>query len=49
MPILDYLVQNDSSTGQFFRDARLDRFSCHFGSRSEFTDNVKPLDEPISG
>jgi hypothetical protein len=37
MPILDYLVQN----GTVFRDARLDRFSCRFGSRSEFTDNVK--------
>src|SRR5258707_10424350 len=26
-----------------FRDARLDRFSCRFGSCSEFTDNVKRL------
>ena|ERR1700682_4610884 len=29
--------------GTVFRDARLDRFSCRFGSRSEFTDNVKRL------
>src|SRR5712664_4375610 len=29
--------------GTAFRDARLDRFSCRFGSRSEFTDNVKRL------
>jgi hypothetical protein len=26
-----------------FRDARLDHFSCRFGSRSEFTDTVKRL------
>src|ERR1700675_1699008 len=29
--------------GPIFRDARLDRFSCRFGSRSEFTDNVERL------
>src|SRR5712692_12013889 len=29
--------------GTVCQDARLDRFPCRFGSRSEFTDNVKPL------
>jgi len=32
------VVQRDS-----FRDAQLNRFSCRFGSRSEFTDNLKRL------
>src|SRR5258708_8606215 len=29
--------------GTVFRDAQLNRFSCRFGSRSEFTDNLKRL------
>src|SRR5260370_22948174 len=29
--------------GTVFRDAQLNRFSCSFGSRSEFTDNLKRL------
>jgi hypothetical protein len=42
MPILDYFIQNYSSTDSFW-GAQLDRFSSRFGSRSEFIDNPTRL------
>jgi len=43
MPIVDYLVQNGSSTGQFSGMPDSIVFLVALGSRSEFTDNVKRL------
>jgi len=43
MRILDYFVQNDSSSGQSFGMPDSNRFSYRFGSRSEFTDQVEAL------